>query len=625
LPRTTRKTLKEIHRKYGLTNLRHTDVEDLSKLSEEVQRQVLIRATKILKKGNLQKNQTHRDVLKFCIKRAATDESKKHKTKVFRPGGITTLDEIEEASLPTKQIGNSKSSTNTIYNDANVLITDADIAAYQMTNKQKQESQFQYANRLSQPRQRVNMESPDIPKRREQKGKTNFIARNRTKAAKTTRRARASNNNNNNKSNDRQGNPRRKYHKSVRSSGYGNAYQQQHRVPTPPDANTTINGNNGYNKYNNKQPLKEAMGSHHSQVMPGWYYSPRINDQQQQNYVTPGGQYQQQQQAGGQYQQHQAYFPPPPQQQEEHMAGMEWNVERQQQEQQQTMQLSQAASTQQFQMPPNMMGSQQQQKAYNNNYKYSLSSSGHTNNLANLTNPNVSPNLQKLSEPKQINTTHKKKMDEERQVQRARRRQEIKQQQKKRNLRNKKQLKIKTNINQIDFTSVGLGEEKNANNGGYVNMGRKHSNSPKPILLMSPKEAPSFVLPPPAYPPPVINSGVPNGPTTNTDSNVMYQQHQHPNMTLNASYNNIGTYQYQSSLPPPPQLHQQQQIMMSNGNIFPPPVPVAPVYIQPNIVGGNGIITERPFRPPPQPPDFSGVILFTNGEPVAMYNSGGEQ
>eukprot|EP00942_MAST-04A_sp_MAST-4A-sp1_P004103 g4103.t1 len=38
----------------------------------------------------------------------------------------------------------------------------------------------------------------------------------------------------------------------------------------------------------------------------------------------------------------------------------------------------------------------------------------------------------------------------------------------------------------------------------------------------------------------------------------------------------------------------------------------------------NNIITERPFRPPSQPPDFSGVILFTNGEPVAMYNSGGE-
>ena len=27
------------------------------------------------------------------------------------------------------------------------------------------------------------------------------------------------------------------------------------------------------------------------------------------------------------------------------------------------------------------------------------------------------------------------------------------------------------------------------------------------------------------------------------------------------------------------------------------------------------------FRPPAQPPDFSGVILFTNGEPVAMYVS----
>ena len=44
-------------------------------------------------------------------------------------------------------------------------------------------------------------------------------------------------------------------------------------------------------------------------------------------------------------------------------------------------------------------------------------------------------------------------------------------------------------------------------------------------------------------------------------------------------------------------------LMMSNAGIFPPPVPVAPVYIQPNMaaggIGNNNIITERPFRPPP--------------------------
>ena len=87
---------------------------------------------------------------------------------------------------------------------------------------------------------------------------------------------------------------------------------------------------------------------------------------------------------------------------------------------------------------------------------------------------------------------------------------------------------------------------------------------------------------------------------------------------FNNSYNgaSMGTYQYN--------VPAEQQMMMSAA-VFPPPVPVAPIYIQPDVVNNSGIITQQPFRPPPQPPDFSGVILFTNGEPVAMYNSGTEQ
>merc|ERR1711998_391831 len=421
--------------------------------------------------------------------------------------------------------------------------------------------------------------------------------------------------------------------KQARGSGYGRQQQQQQpqRVPTPPDSNMQQQQqqqqqqNGGYNKYNTKAPLKEAMGSHHSQVMPGWYYSPRVNEQPQQPPQYYG---QQQQMMGGQQQQGNymqgggGYLPPPrqqmqqqgpplQQQQQQQMAGMEWNQQQQQ-----------APPPQQnFQMPPNMMGSQQQQKAYNNNYKYSISSSGHTSNIANLTNPSVSPNLQKLSEPKKkTNNVRRNKLNEERKVQRARRRREIKQQQKKRNMRNKKQLKINTNVDQTDFTSVGLDDGNTSNNNGYVNMGRKNSNSPKPILLMSPKQVPSVVLPPPTFPPPMnmMNNGGGGG---NGNGGMIYPQQQQFPINMNASYNgsNIGTYQYQQP---------STSLMMSNAGIFPPPVPVAPVYIQPNMaaggVGNNNIITERPFRPPPQPPDFSGVILFTNGEPVAMYNSGGE-
>ena len=75
---------------------------------------------------------------------------------------------------------------------------------------------------------------------------------------------------------------------------------------------------------------------------------------------------------------------------------------------------------------------------------------------------------------------------------------------------------------------------------------------------------------------------------------------------------------------------------------FPPPVPVAPLLQKhaPGALFGPGPpagaltlenalqtpATKAPpagghFRPPAQPPDFSGVILFTNGEPVAMYDS----
>ena len=54
---------------------------------------------------------------------------------------------------------------------------------------------------------------------------------------------------------------------------------------------------------------------------------------------------------------------------------------------------------------------------------------------------------------------------------------------------------------------------------------------------------------------------------------------------------------------------------------FPPPGPVAPVFqtyapMEAQVQAQNGH-----FNPPAQPPDFSGVILFTNGEAVAMYDS----
>ena len=169
-------------------------------------------------------------------------------------------------------------------------------------------------------------------------------------------------------------------------------------------------------------------------------------------------------------------------------------------------------------------------------------------------------------------------------------------------MRKNKQLKINTDEKAMEFngyTSMANGN----NNNGYVDMGRKNTNSPKPILLMSPKYASQNILPPPVYPPPVQN-------------NMMFAPQ--ARVGLNNSYNgsSIGTYQYNAP--------QEQQMMMSTA-VFPPPVPVAPIYIQPDVVNNSGFITQQPFRPPPQPPDFSGVILFTNGEPVAMYNSGTEQ
>ena len=115
------------------------------------------------------------------------------------------------------------------------------------------------------------MESPQISKRNGPKGKTNFIARNRTKAAKTVRRGRGGSNND--RINERQGgNRRRKYRKQARGSGYGgNSSSNNHNVYLHHLIVICSSSNNNNKmviyKYNTKAPLKEAMGSHHSQVM----------------------------------------------------------------------------------------------------------------------------------------------------------------------------------------------------------------------------------------------------------------------------------------------------------------------------------------------------------------------
>ena len=169
-------------------------------------------------------------------------------------------------------------------------------------------------------------------------------------------------------------------------------------------------------------------------------------------------------------------------------------------------------------------------------------------------------------------------------------------------MKKKIKLKINTDEKAVDFNGyTSLTNERN--NNGYVDMGRKNTNSPKPILLMSPKYASQNIVPPPVYPPPVQN-------------NMMCAPQARVGVTNSYNGSSIGTYQYNAP--------QEQQMMMSTA-VFPPPVPVAPIYIQPDVVNNSGFITQQPFRPPPQPPDFSGVILFTNGEPVAMYNSGTEQ
>ena len=596
LPVSTRKSLRAIHEEFGLAELRGEDMERMGRLTETVQRQVLQRCIKLMRDSGTTKKRA-RDVLKFAIGRAEAAAKEKSKQGVlWAPSGVTAMEKVTVAPLPQMQ----KST---------------------FAAKKSQVSGARRLDRLAQPKARA-LENPStfgiVPRGLADKPQDDGVAaRQRARQARRARRMRQTERLRQEQAlsdedcedeydldlvestasmADRRARRARRG-EPTRVGGRKGQTLFKDRLPTPPENRSPVPKKGGRLKGHTKpgvptnKPtkghLKESMGAHHSSVVPGWYYSPRHDQHVSAIFIDPNT-------ATGKDELDPIWTEPTGPPAPMLAPGDSMLV---QEQQKLGMQGYYSGPPGQMAAAPAFQPLYQSSPARPPRQKLTVFAraeepqSGHSIGASQLTAPQLNERQNDLASPKRQNVRRKKRRG-------------IDARQRQRDFERRKQARARRrqtrDARRAQAAPVAPTAAAMVHGGGEVPV-LPPPNYPPPADLMPPAMA-SLQTGNAIGPPPMGNMG----------------------MLLGA----------------PPVASIAPHMALYPG--FPPPVPVAPLLQKhaPGALFGPGPpagaltlenalqtpATKAPpagghFRPPAQPPDFSGVILFTNGEPVAMYDS----
>eukprot|EP00945_MAST-04E_sp_MAST-4E-sp1_P002517 g2517.t1 len=591
LPIETRKSLRDIHDEFGLSNLRGEDTERMSALPVAVQKSVCERCTKLMRSANYDHlDHTARQVLLFALTKAETSmkSQEERENKLFMPSGVTAIEKLETQPLPAR-----KKTIRTENRTARERLNDLSQPKNKYVPRKKKQEPWERRRE----RQKKQASGKRGLRQRRRQHKQGYGDPKRRERGRRRRRRRHDQQEPGGKGYGSFGEDSYESFESFdddtdgmdsyeEDDGYAPTNQRRQRgvnrhkkqdtrhyharIPTPPEASMAnqkqsqprkarrvVQGQGGQenpNRRRQRKHLRDSMGAHHSSVVPGWYYSPRHDQHVSTIYIDPSRPdkeldfWEENTEATN--------LPMPPlarhgYQQQMYSVGLPQTT---------VVQPPFQESIVQFPLP-----SQPQQAGYSAQVPMAVHQ-GHA-----MVAPAKNSTMARRGRHGGRKGSHEK---------------------------------IGAAQRHMDFERRRMARERRRQA-----RDAKKGIAPRPIPPPQPgwtmgNSGGGALLPPPSDPPP---GDLPMVPPVTLGTVVQgYPTVQAPVPTgAGGGYSTMGV---------PMGFAQQAQT-------FPPPVPVAPVFqtyapMEAQVQAQNGH-----FNPPAQPPDFSGVILFTNGEAVAMYDS----